>query len=50
MDMLVMFHVMVKNIDSNDCLIVENDDVEGFEELQGVEEGTELIEDQVALD
>ena len=34
-----------QNIDSNDCLLVEHDDVEGFEELKGVEEDTELIED-----
>ena len=39
-----------QNIDSNDCLVVENDDVEGFEEIKGVEEDTELIEDQAALD
>ena len=39
-----------QNIDSNDCLVVENDDVEGFEELKGVEEDMELIEDQAALD
>ena len=39
-----------QNIDSNDCSVVENDDVEGFEELKGVEEDTELIEDQAALD
>ena len=39
-----------QNIDSNDCLVVENDNVEGFEELKGVEEDTELIEDQAALD
>ena len=39
-----------QNIDSNDCLVVENDDVEGFEELKGVEEDAELIEDQTALD
>ena len=30
-----------QNIDSNDCLVVENDDVEGFEELEEVEEDTE---------
>ena len=39
-----------QNIDSKDCYVVENDDVEGFEELKGVEEDTELIEDQAALD
>ena len=39
-----------QNIDSNDCLVVENDDVEGFQELKGVEEDTELIEDQATLD
>ena len=39
-----------QNIDSNDCLVVENDDVEGFKELKGVEEDTKLIEDQAALD
>ena len=39
-----------QNIDSNDSLVVGNDDVEGFEELKGVEEDTELIEDQAALD
>ena len=39
-----------QNIDSNDCLVVENDDAEGYEELKGVEEDTELIEDQAALD
>ena len=39
-----------QNIDSNDCLVVGNDDVEGFEELKGVEEDTKLIEDQAALD
>ena len=39
-----------QNIDSNDCLVVENDDVEGFEGLKGFEEDTELIEDQAALD
>ena len=36
-----------QNIDSNDCLVAENDDIEGFEELKGVEEDTE---DQAALD
>ena len=39
-----------QNIDSNDCLVVETDDAEGFEELKGAEEDTELIEDQAALD
>ena len=39
-----------QNTDSNVCLVVENDDVQGFEELKGVEEDTELIEDQAALD
>ena len=39
-----------QNIDNNDCLVVKHDDVEGFEELKGVEEDTELIEDQAALD
>ena len=39
-----------QNIDSNDCLVVEHDNVEGFEELKGAEEDTELIEDQAALD
>ena len=39
-----------QNIDSNDCLVVGNDGVEGFEKLKGVEEDTELIEDQAALD
>ena len=39
-----------QNIDSNDCLVVEHDDVEVFEELKGVKEDTEIIEDQTALD
>ena len=44
-------HIQSKqNIDNNDCLVVENDDAEGFEELKGVEKDTELIEDQAALD
>ena len=39
-----------QNVDSNECLVVGNNDVEGFEELKEVEEDTELIEDQAALD
>ena len=56
-DILVMFHVMGKvqgkvfNLNKIlTVMTVEYDDVEGFEELKGVEEGTELIEDQAALD